>query len=180
MDNSEIFNLKYPIGRFKRENHVLSKEERQALIKIISDFPAQLNSQVAELTDERLNTPYRPEGWTVKQLVHHLADSHMNSFMRFKLAVTEDDPIIKPYQEKLWAETADVTEVPVQISLMLLEALHLRWVFLLNSLDSDGFNRTFRHPEPGPMTIAQALSLYAWHCKHHLAHITRLAERNNW
>lgn len=96
MDESEIFNLKYPIGRFKRENHALSKEERQALIKIISDFPAQLNSQVAELTDERLNTPYRPDGWTVKQLVHHLADSHMNSFLRFKLAVTEDDPIIKP------------------------------------------------------------------------------------
>jgi uncharacterized damage-inducible protein DinB len=180
MKESELFNLKYPIGKFKRENRDLRQEERKIFIKTIEDFPAKLYHTIEKFNDNQLATPYRPEGWTIKQLIHHLADSHMNSFIRFKLAKTEDDPLIKPYQENLWAETADVKEVPVQVSLNLIKALHYRWVALLNSLTSSDFKRTFRHPESGPMTIDQALALYAWHCNHHLAHITRLAERNNW
>lgn len=172
--------LRYPVGRFTPELDITA-ERRKEMIDEIESLPAKLRAAVSNLSGPQLDTPYRPEGWTVRQVVHHLADSHMNAYVRFKLALTEETPTIKPYDEAAWAELADARETPPEVSLTLLEALHHRWVDLLRSMDEASFARSFRHPEQGRTPqLEQVLGLYAWHGRHHLAHITRLAERLGW
>jgi uncharacterized damage-inducible protein DinB len=172
--------LRYPIGKFARQSAPLTPEQRSQFVDAIAEAPAKLAAAVAGLTPAQLDTPYRPGGWTVRQVVHHLPDSHMNSYVRFKLALTEDEPTIKPYDEARWAELADSRETPVETSLALLENLHQRWALLLRSISPADWSRQFRHPELGPTTLDQALALYAWHGRHHVAHITALRERNGW
>jgi uncharacterized damage-inducible protein DinB len=138
-----------------------------------------MRAAVAELMEQQLDMPYRPGGWTVRQVVHHVPESHMNSYVRFKLALTEGDPVIKPYDEALWAKLADA-DAPIEGSLALLDALHRRWVGLLESMKEGDFERTFRHPELGPVRLDQNLALYAWHGKHHVAHIAALRDRMGW
>ena len=171
--------LRYPIGPFKREDTVSSEDLHQAIAQI-SEAPGELRAAVAGLTPDQLDTPYRPEGWTVRQVVHHVPDSHLNSYCRFKLALTEDEPSIKPYHEDRWAELDDSRITPIEVSLALLESLHSRWVTLLKSLGPDDFKRTFRHPEIGLVTLAQNACLYAWHGRHHTAQVTSLRERMGW
>ena len=171
--------LRYPVGEFKFEGP-LGGDERQALITKIAETPARMRAAVAGLTTEQLDTPYRPEGWTVRQVVHHVPESHMNSYMRFKLAITEDEPTIKPYFEDRWAQLDDANQAPVELSLDLLEALHGRWVWFLRSLKEADFQRTFIHPELGAVSLDKNIALYAWHGRHHVAHITSLRERNGW
>ena len=139
-----------------------------------------MRAAVAGLTPEQLDTPYRPGGWTVRQVVHHVPDSHINSYVRFKLALTEEEPTIKPYDEARWAKLADTATTPVEVSLTLLDSLHSRWVPLLQSLTEADFARQFRHPELGMVRLDRNLALYAWHGKHHVAHITSLRERMGW
>jgi uncharacterized damage-inducible protein DinB len=139
-----------------------------------------MRTAVAGLSDEQLNTPYRPEGWTVRQVVHHVPESHMNSYVRFKLALTEEEPTIKPYFEDRWAQLDDANQAPVGLSLDLLDALHGRWVWFLRSLKDADFQRTFRHPELGTVSLDRNIALYAWHGRHHVAHITSLRERMGW
>jgi DinB superfamily len=169
--------LRYPVGKFEWTGG--SREQRQQAIRHIEELPAKLRAAVAGLTAQQLETPYRPGGWNSRQVVHHMADSHMNSYIRFKLAMTEDTPTIKPYDEKLWAETAD-TQLPIEVSLGLLEALHRRWVALLRSMSEADFARRLRHPERGEMTLEQNVALYGWHSRHHVAHIMGLRERMGW
>jgi len=171
--------LRYPIGTFKYEGE-LAEEGRRRAIDAIAEAPARLRAAVEGLAPQQLETPYRPGGWTVRQLVHHLPDSHLNAYTRFKLALTEEEPTIKPYDEAQWANLEDGRNAPAVISLALLEALHLRWVLLLKSLQPADFARTLRHPERGVMTLDELLSLYAWHGRHHVAHITSLRERMAW
>lgn len=139
-----------------------------------------MRAAVQGLSPQQLDTRYRPQGWTVRQVVHHVPDSHMNAYIRFKLALTEDAPTIKTYHEDLWAELADSRSTPVETSLTLLETLHERWVALLRSLKDEDWKRSFRHPELGPMPLDANLALYAWHGAHHTAHITTLRQRNGW
>jgi uncharacterized damage-inducible protein DinB len=172
--------LRFPIGKFERRDE-LTPEERRARIDEIAAAPARLREAVAGLTDEQLDTPYREGGWTVRQVIHHLPDSHLNAYTRLKLALTEDDPTIRPYDEALWAGLADSRQTPVEVSLTLLESLHARWVTLLRSLSAEDFRRTFRHPEHGGgLTIDWLCALYAWHGRHHVAHVTSLREREGW
>jgi uncharacterized damage-inducible protein DinB len=171
--------LRFPIGQFKRGN-TFTDDERRASVDAIAEAPARLRAAVAGLRAEQLDTPYRTGGWTVRQLVHHLPDSHMNSYVRFKLALTEDEPTIKTYEEALWAELADAKTTPIEPSLALLENLHSRWVLLLRSLTPGDLARKFRHPDLGTVTLDESLALYAWHGCHHVAHITTLRERNGW
>lgn len=170
--------LRYPVGKFQRLENI-NDNQRRVFIDAIAETPAKLRAAVAGLNDQQLDTPYRPGGWTVRQVVHHLADSHLNSFTRFKLALTEQEPTIKPYDEALWAELPD-SKTPIELSLPLLEGLHKRWTILLNSLNTSDWQRTFRHPERGTMTLTDNLQLYAWHGRHHVTHITALRERNGW
>lgn len=171
--------LRYPIGPFKLDSAPTNEQIRRALNEI-ADAPAKLRAAVEGLTSEQLETPYRPGGWTVRQVVHHVPDSHLNSYCRFKLALTEDEPTIKAYHEDRWAELGDVRAAPIEVSLALLESLHERWVLLLKSLEPTDFERTFRHPEIGVVSLAQNACLYAWHGRHHVAHITSLRERMGW
>ena len=171
--------LRYPIGPFKLEGTVSSADVQRAIAQI-SETPAELRAAVAGLTPAQLDTPYRPGGWTLRQVVHHVPDSHLNSYCRFKLALTEDEPTIKPYHEERWAELSDSRETPVEVSLALLESLHQRWVTLLKSFGPAEFERTFRHPAIGVVTLAQNACLYAWHGRHHTAHVTSLRERMRW
>jgi len=171
--------LRYPVGPFKFEG-TLSPEQRQACIDEIAATPEQLRAAVAGLSEEQLDTPYRPDGWTIRQVVHHVPDSHLNSYCRFKLALTEDYPTIRAYDENLWANTDDARTAPVEISLDLLEALHRRWVLFLRSFKEEDFARTFHHPELGAVSVDKNVALYAWHGRHHVAHITSLRERNRW
>ncbi len=171
--------LRYPIGKFQPVE-TLSDAGRGACIAQIADVPARLSTAVAGLTPGQLDTPYRPGGWTIRQLVHHIADSHMNALTRFKLALTENEPTIKTYEEGLWAELADTKTPPIEVSLALLDNLHKRWVILLRSLTAADWPRTFRHPEWGLATIDFLLAQYAWHGRHHVAHITSLRQRNGW
>jgi uncharacterized damage-inducible protein DinB len=170
--------LRYPIGKFQATEKVTDIQYR-SLIAAIADAPEKLRAAIAGLDERQLDTPYRPGGWTVRQVVHHVPDSHMNAFVRFKLALTEDEPRIKPYDEARWAELADA-KAPIEPSLLLLESLHDRWVLLLDSLSPSEWQRKFRHPERGTVTLENNLQLYAWHGRHHIAHITALRERNNW
>ena len=171
--------LQFPIGRFKLEGAPTDETNRQAICEI-AEAPARLRAAVEGLSTEQLDTPYRPDGWTVRQVVHHLPDSHLNSYCRFKLALTEDEPTIKPYREDRWAELEDSRATPIEVSLALLESLHKRWVLLMESLGPADFERTFRHPDIGVVTLAQSACLYAWHGRHHVAHITSLRERMGW
>ena len=171
--------LRYPIGKFTWDG-AAGEDQRQRFIADLEQAPANLRTAVAGLSPEQLDTPYRPGGWTVRQVVHHLPDSHLNSYMRFKLAMTESEPAIKGYDEALWAELPEAKTAPVEISLALLEALHRRWVLFLRTLAPGDFARTFRHPEHGVMTLDRTLAVYAWHGRHHVAHITALRDRNGW
>ena len=170
---------RYPIGHFKLEGTPTGEQVKQA-INEIAEAPAQLRAAVENLTPEQIETPYRPDGWTVRQVVHHVPDSHLNSYCRFKLALTEDEPTIKAYHEDRWAELGDVRAAPIEVSLALLESLHERWVLLLKSLAPTDFERTFRHPEIGIVSLAQSACLYGWHGRHHVAHISSLRERMGW
>lgn len=177
--NEELEALRYPIGRF-RPKQELSADERADRIDDIAAFPADLRAAVTDLSAEQSSAPYRPDGWTVRQVVHHVVDSHLNSYARFKLAVTEDEPTIKPYDQAAWAELPDARSDDIDTSLVLLEALHRRWTRFLRSLGDDVFRRAFQHPELGRLTLDLNVQLYAWHGRHHLAHITRLRERKGW
>jgi len=170
--------LRYPIGQFAFASDP-SPEQRRAWIRWIADAPAQLRQAVSGLSDSQLDTPYRPDGWTLRQVVHHVPDSHLNAYVRFKLALTEETPTIKPYDENEWARLPDA-KGPVDDSLMLLEALHRRWVILLHGMQEPDFRRPLVHPERGPVTNDWLLQVYAWHGAHHVAHITRLREREAW
>jgi uncharacterized damage-inducible protein DinB len=174
-----MHDLRYPIGKFHYEGP-LSEEHKQESLNDIASTPAKLCAAVKDLSEAQLDTPYRPGGWTVRQVVHHVPDSHMNSYVRFKLALTEDEPTIKPYAEDKWAELADTKATPVEVSLALLDSLHDRWVRLLRSLTPDDWKKTFRHPELGTMTLEKTLALYAWHGRHHVAHITELRKQMSW
>lgn len=171
--------LRFPVGKFAPKP-TLSDSERNALIQEIADTPAKLREAVRSLSQEQLDTPYRPGGWTVRQVVHHVPDSHLNSYVRFKLAVTENQPTIKPYEEQLWAELVDAKSSPIEPSLMLLESLHHRWVIFLHALTAADFAKTINHPQNGIMNLDRLLQLYAWHGRHHVAHITTLRERMSW
>jgi uncharacterized damage-inducible protein DinB len=171
--------LRYPIGKFSYDGH-LTEDQKRAFLDDIAQTPKNLRAAVQGLSEAQLDTPYRPAGWTVRQVVHHVPDSHLNSYMRFKLALTEDEPTIKPYAEDRWAELADTKSTPVEVSLTLLDSLHDRWVRLLRSLTPEEWKRTFRHPDLGVMTLEKTLALYAWHGRHHVAHITTLRERSGW
>ncbi|HWG59715.1 MAG TPA: putative metal-dependent hydrolase [Candidatus Acidoferrales bacterium] len=171
--------LRYPIGKLALTKNP-TDEQRRAMIYAIAETPANLAAALQGLNGPQLDTPYRPGGWTVRQVAHHLPDSHMNAFVRFKLALTEDQPTIKPYKEALWAETPDGKSAPVEPSLRLLEYLHERWVLLLRSMAPTDWPRTLVHPERGPMTLDETLGIYAWHGRHHTAHITALRAREGW
>lgn len=176
----DLEELKYPIGKFKMPADFTS-ESINSFISDIENFPLLLRKEVEALNDDQLDTPYRPEGWTIRQVVNHCADSHMNSLTRFKLALTEENPTIKPYFEERWAELADSKSMPVAAALNMIEGLHIRWVVLLKSMNAADFSKTFFHPESKRMwQLNQTLALYAWHCKHHLAHITTLKNSRNW
>jgi uncharacterized damage-inducible protein DinB len=171
--------LRYPIGQFQYDGP-LTEAQRQRLIDQIAEAPAKLRAAVEGLSPQQLETPYRPGGWTVRQVVHHVPDSHLNSYVRFRLALTEDEPTIKPYYENRWAELDDARHAPIDTSLALLDSLHRRWVLLLRSLTAQDFARAFLHPELGVVSLDMNLSLYAWHGRHHVAHITSLRERLGW
>jgi len=170
--------LQYPVGRFD-PLPVLAPAERAALVDEIEALPARLAAVVQPLSESQLNTPYRPGGWTVRQVVHHVPDSHLNAYVRFKLALTESEPTIKPYDQDAWSRLPDA-ESDVDLSLILLAALHRRWVILLRSLTEPQWQRRLVHPKSGTMDLDRLLQLYAWHGRHHLAHITSLAARSGW
>jgi hypothetical protein len=171
--------LRYPIGRFQRPA-AATAQDRESWIAALVAAPTRFRDAVRDLDDAQLDTTYRPDGWTVRQVIHHVADSHMNSYIRCKLALTETDPLVKPYNDAQWATLHDAHTLPVEVSLQLVESLHLRWVDLLKSLGSADFDRTFRHPELGQMTLNANLALYAWHSRHHESHITALRSRLGW
>jgi hypothetical protein len=176
---ADIETLKYPVGKFKNPAEFSDALIRE-WIQIIEQMPEKLRKETEQLVDAQLDTPYREGGWTVRQVVHHLADSHLNSFMRFKLSLTEDTPTIKPYKQDAWAELADV-KAPANVSVDLLDALHRRWVILMRSMSETDWKKKFHHPESNKnFELRSIAALYAWHCNHHLAHITSLKERNGW
>jgi uncharacterized damage-inducible protein DinB len=170
---------RYPVGRFQPPAAV-SAEDRVRFINDIEQLPARLREAIAGLSPAQLDTPYREGGWTARQVIHHLADSHINSFVRFKLALTENAPTIKPYNEAAWAETADARTMPLEPSLSLIDGLHTRWTVLLRSLSESDYQRQFTHPDRGLMKLDVNLALYAWHGRHHTAHITGLRQRMGW
>jgi len=171
--------LSYPIGKFVTPDRV-DASDRERHVRALTAAPALLRAAVEGLSDRQLDTPYRPGGWTVRQVVHHLPDSHMNAYVRFKLALTEEEPTIRPYEEALWARLPEATAGPPALSLGLLDALHARWLACIRELPADSFSRTFRHPALGLMSLDQQLALYAWHGMHHIAHITSLSAREGW
>ena len=171
--------LRYPVGRFQRPRS-LEPKQRRAAIDTIAEAPTKLRAAVSGLTDAQLDTPYRPEGWTVRQVVHHVPDSHLNAYTRFKLALTEDTPTIKPYDENAWSTLPDM-KLPIAVSLSLIEGIHTRWIAVVNGMAVDQFARSFMHPElQTEMTLDHLVQLYAWHSHHHLAHITELRRRERW
>ena len=173
-----IEDLSYPIGKFDK-NLEITATLKQEYINEIAELPKKLTAAVENLNDEQLDTPYRPDGWTVRQTVHHIADSHLNSFIRFKLALTEDMPTIRPYFEDRWAELED-SQLPIDYSMKITEGVHTRWTTLLEAMSDEDFARKLVHPETGVWTLENMLGLYAWHSRHHTAHITRLRDRNGW
>lgn len=176
----DIDKLKYPIGRLDK-NQAFTEKNRRKWIKTIKKLPKRLNKTVSKLNDQQLDTPYRPGGWTVRQVIHHMADSHVNSYIRFRWALTEDSPMIKAYEEKSWAELPDAKDSDIDASLLMLGGIHERWTRLLESMSEEDFARELGHPEwKNNLSLNFMCSLYAWHCKHHLAHITELIKRKGW
>lgn len=171
--------LRYPIGPWHRPNGPVTPEWRANHIRDIAELPAQMRAAVAGLSDAQLDTPYRPDGWSLRQVVHHVADSHANGYIRQKLALTETNPTIKPYDEERWAELPDST-LPIDVSLRMLDAIHDRWAALLRSLPAERFSAPYQHPQSGPQTLDSSLSNYSWHGRHHVAHITALRTRKGW
>ncbi len=178
-DRESIEKLRYPIGKFKYKEDIAQKTTDE-WINEIEILPKLLREAVENLSQKQLDTQYRPGGWTVRQVVHHIGDSHLNSYVRFKLALTEEKPVIKTYDEALWAKLNDYKLLSIDDSLRFIEFLHKRWVVLLRSLDENDFNKTFIHPESGETSLKRNLGIYAWHGKHHLAHINSLKMRMNW
>jgi uncharacterized damage-inducible protein DinB len=179
--DSDIESLKYPTGRFIRGTRAESAERRAECIAVIELFPNKLWAAVKEMNDTQLDTPYRPGGWTVRQLVHHLADSHGQTLHRFKLSLTEEKPVIKPYKEALWAEHADARTMALEPSFGIIAGSHARWAVLMRAMLPAEFDRVFFHPEQQrEISLAEALELYVWHCGHHLRHVTALKERMGW
>jgi hypothetical protein len=170
---------RYPIGQFAMEQEVTTAKREQAIAEIAAT-PEKLRAAVAGLTEQQLDTPYREGGWTVRQVVHHVADSHVNAYIRWRLTVTETEPTIKPYDEKLWAELADAKSMPVKVSLDFVDAMHARWVTLLRASKEEDFARSLMHPEHGVRTASWIVFLYAWHGRHHVAHITELRKVKGW
>lgn len=170
---------RYPVGKFEQRD-ALTSDERAALIAHIAETPARMRKAVAGLTDAQLDTPYREGGWTVRQVAHHVPDSHLNAYTRFKLALTEEQPTIKPYDEAAWAQLPDSRDTPMETSLTLLDSLHDRWIRLLRAMSGDDFRRTLFHPANGVMSLDAMVTMYAWHGRHHVAHITSLRERMGW
>src|SRR5437016_9358979 len=170
---------RYPIGNFEMPRQITTALRQQAMDEIAA-LPAKMRAAVKGLNEAQLDTPYRADGWTVRQVLHHVPDSHLNAYMRLKLALTEDSPTIKPYEEARWAELADSRDTPIEVSLNLLESLHTRWVTLLHSLRDEDYARTFTHPDHGKMTVDWLLQLYAWHSRHHVGHVTSLRARKGW
>jgi uncharacterized damage-inducible protein DinB len=169
---------RYPIGKFSYSGP-LSPEQTKQYLKDVEETPARLREAVAGLNNQQLDTPYREGGWTVRQLAHHVPDSHMNAYIRFKLALTEDVPTIKPYIQDRWAQLPD-SKAPIDVSLTLLDCVHQRWMMVLHSLGAPDWKRTFNHPEMGPMTLDKTLALYSWHGRHHVAHVTSLRKQKGW
>ena len=177
---TDMEKLKYPIGRFIKPN-IYSEEIIEKYINTIELFPEQLKKEVNLLTESQLNTHYRPGGWTIKQVVHHCAESHMNGFIRLKLTLTENKPIIKPYNQDLFAELSDVKNSSIESSLKILEGVHFRWVVILRYMDKNSFEKSYFHPEYNKeFSLNESTGSYAWHCNHHLAHITTLKQAKNW
>jgi len=170
---------RYPVGKYQKPEAVSAKQ-REGFVQEIDALSRNLQAAVLGLNAAQIDTPYRDGGWTVRQVVHHLADSHMNAVIRFKLALTEHEPVVKPYDEKAWAELPDSKTSPVELSLAIIEALHARWIACIRGQSAEKFDLTFRHPERGIMTLNELLALYAWHSRHHVAHIVRLRERMGW
>ena len=165
--------LRYPVGRMPRTPGPIEASALAAHLQIIEEAPARFRSLVTGLSDSQLETPYRPGGWTIRQVIHHVVDSHMNAYIRMKLAATEDKPAIKTYEEARWAELPEAKSAPIEMSLALLEALHRRWLAFLRMLRPSDLRRTFQHPEWGEVSIAESVTMYSWHCRHHSAHIER-------
>jgi uncharacterized damage-inducible protein DinB len=176
---TETTDLRYPIGPFRRPAG-LSTEERTAAIAAIADAPARLREAVAGLDPAQLDTPYRPGGWTVRQVVHHVPDSHLNAYVRCKLALTEEEPTIRPYHEERWAELPEARSAPIEPSLALLESLHRRWELGLRGMAAADWERMLVHPDSGRQSVEQLVALYVWHGRHHVAHVTALRRREGW
>jgi hypothetical protein len=174
-----VTDLRYPIGKFEAKSSLTEAQVRE-LIESIGQAPLGLRAAVGGLTQRQLDTPYRPDGWTARQVINHVADSHLNGYIRFKFALTEDEPAVKPYDEKLWAELEDGRVGDPQVSLHLLDALHLRWVTMLRSLKPEDFERKLTHPEWGKQPLEMFLQLYEWHGRHHAAHVISLRQRQGW
>ncbi len=178
-ETSATPDLRFPVGKFSAPGKI-SRADLDGFIDEIAQLPAKLRQAVAGLNDQQLDTAYRPGGWTVRQVVHHLPDSHMNAYIRFKLALTENSPTIKAYDEAAWAEIAEARTGPVAPSLALTEGLHQRWANTLRGMSAADFARTFHHPERGEMRLDVTAAMYAWHCRHHVAHIVSLRQRMGW
>ena len=176
---SPLADLRYPIGRFQAPEPITS-QDLQSAIDAIAALPSELRAALRDLRDAQIDTPYRPDGWTVRQLVHHVADSHMNAFTRIRKALTEKEPDITAYNEKAWAELVDSRHAEIDLSLSIIEALHRRWSMMLRSLTAADLARCYRHPERGTVRVDNTVLLYAWHGRHHIAHITALRKRERW
>ena len=170
---------RYPIGPFTFTG-TLTEQEKVQHLDLIEQAPDRMRAAVQGLSEKQLDTPYRDGGWTVRQVVHHVPESHMNSYIRFKLALTEDEPTIRPYMEDRWGKLPDATTAPVELSLTLLESLHKRWMLVLRAITPEQWKRTYIHPEAGLMNLEKALADYSWHGRHHVAHITKLREKMGW
>jgi hypothetical protein len=180
METLELETLRYPVGKFSFPAE-LNSNERNEMLEIIATLPTKMRDALQGLSDKQLDTPYREGGWTIRQVVHHVFDSHVNAYIRMKLTVTEDVPVIKPYDQDKWSQLADARMAPVEISLSLIEGIHTRWMIFLHSLKEDDYKLCFFHPEhKRKISLDQTLALYAWHCRHHLAHITELRKRMMW
>ena len=170
---------RYPIGKFSFDG-TLTPDQKKQYLQDIEETPTRLRAAVRGLSDQQVNTPYRDGGWTVRQLTHHVPDSHMNAYIRFKLALTEDEPTIRPYMEDRWAELPESKQAPVELSLALLDSLHQRWTMVLKNISETDWKRNLRHPEMGLLSLEKTLALYAWHGRHHTAHVTALREKMGW
>lgn len=172
--------LRYPIGKFQPAEVAMTDEERRELINQIAETPQKLRAAVAGLNEQQLDTPYRPEGWTLRQVVHHLLDSNISAFMRFRFTLTEDQPTIQPYDQVKWAQLPDSGTAPIEMSITAMDGLHRRFAFMLRAMTPEQWLRMYRHPERGLMSLNTALRMYAWHGRHHVAHITQLRKRMGW